>query len=133
VRSWLLAILVGVIAACGSSGQHVPQHLVAGDADNGHTIKVHVGDTVRVALNSTVWTISGSSDPVLLEQQGQQVVVSAPPGTCYVGQGCGTTSAIFLAVKAGTASVDASRVSCGEARRCVGPEGIYTVTVIISA
>jgi predicted secreted protein len=133
VRSWLLAVLACVVAACGSSGQHAPQQLVAGDAQNGQTVKVHVGDTLRVALNSTVWTISGSSDPVVLEQQGQQVIVSAPPGTCYVGQGCGTTTADFRAVKAGTAEVDASRVSCGEARRCVGPEGVYRVTVIVGS
>lgn len=46
--------------------------------------------------------------------------------------GCGTTSALFKAVKAGTATVSANRVSCGEARRCVGAEGQYQLTVVVS-
>jgi hypothetical protein len=110
----------------------VSHEYAAGVAQNRLTIKVHVGDTVRVTLDSTEWTFSGSSDSAVLQQDGQQAVSPAPPGTCFPGEGCGATSALFRAVNAGTATVDASRVSCGEARVCVGAEGTYEVTVLVS-
>jgi hypothetical protein len=128
-----VAVLACAIAACGPSGQRASHEYAAGDTQNGLTIKVHVGDSVRVTLNSTEWTIAGSSDAAVLQQDGLQAVSPAPPGTCFPGEGCGTTSAHYRAVKIGTATVDASRVSCGEARVCVGTEGKYEVTVTVGA
>lgn len=127
---WLVAILACLVAACGSSDQRTAQEYAAGVAQDGLTIKVHVGDTVRVTLDSTEWTFSGSSNAAVLEQDGQQAISPAPE-TCVPGEGCGTTSAVFRAVRAGTATVDASRVSCGEARVCVGAEGKYELTVVV--
>jgi len=127
-----VAVLACAVVACGGSGQRAPREFVANDAQNGQAIKVHAGDTVRVTLGSTAWTISGSSDSSVLPQQGLQVVSPAPPGACYPGANCGTTSATYRAVKAGAATVDASRVSCGEARMCVGAEGRYQVTVVVT-
>jgi hypothetical protein len=128
-----VAVLACAIAACGSSGQRASHEYASGDSQNGLTIKVHVGDTIRVTLNSTAWTIAGSSDATVLQQDGPQAVSPAPPGTCFPGEDCGTTSALYRAVKIGTATVDASRVSCGEARVCVGAEGKYEVTAVVSA
>ncbi len=91
-----------------------------------------MGDTVRATLDSTEWTFSGNSDDAVLQQDGQQAVSPASAGTCVPGEGCGATSEVFRAVKAGTATVDASRVSCGEARVCVGAEGKYDLTVVVS-
>jgi len=124
-------MLAFAVAACLSSGQRVSHEYAVGDSQNGLTVKVHTGDTVRVTLDSTAWTISGSSDAAVLEQDGQQLVSPAPAGTCFPGEGCGTTSALYRAVKLGKAIVDASRVSCGEARVCVGAEGKYEVTVVV--
>jgi len=132
LRLWLVAILAFAVAACGPYDHKASQEYAAGVAQNRLTIKVHVGDTVRVTLDSTEWTFSGSSDAAVLQQDGQQAVSPAPPGTCVPGEGCGTTAAVFRAVKAGTATVDASRVSCGEARFCVGAEGKYELTVLVS-
>ena len=131
MRLWLVAMLACVVAACGSSAHRTPQEYAAGVAQDRLTIKVHVGDTVRVTLDSTEWTFSGSSDAAVLLQDGQQAVSPAPPETCVPGEGCGTTSAVFRALRAGTATVDASRVSCGEARVCVGAEGKYELTVVV--
>lgn len=126
-----MAILACAVAACGSSDQRATREYAAGVAQNRLTIKVHVGDTVRVTLDSTEWTFSGSSDAAVLRQDGQQAVSPAPPEACVPGEGCGTTSAVFRAVRPGTATVDASRVSCGEARVCVGAEGKYELTVVV--
>ncbi len=132
MRLWLVAILACAVVACGPHDQRAAKEYAAGVAQNRLTIKVHVGDTVRVTLDSTEWTFSGSSDDAVLQQDGPQAVSPAPPGTCVPGEGCGATSAVFRAVKAGTAAVDASRVSCGEARVCVGAEGKYELTVVVS-
>jgi hypothetical protein len=35
-------------------------------------------------------------------------------------------------LKAGTATVSASRVSCGEALRCTGKQGSYSVTIVVT-
>jgi hypothetical protein len=115
------------LMAC--TGQPSPE-VSAGDAQNGQSVKVHTGDVLRVTLDKTAWTFAPSSDPSVLEQQGDQVV--APTGGCFPGMGCGTTTARYKALKPGTTIVNASRLSCGEARRCVGAEGIYQLTVVVS-
>jgi hypothetical protein len=120
------------MVGCGASGHPAVREFVATDAQNGQSIEVHAGDTVRVTLSSTAWSISGSSDSTVLEQAGLQVVSPASLGACYPGENCGTTYAIYRAIKVGTATVDASRVSCGEARMCVGPERSYQVTVVVT-
>jgi len=85
-----------------------------------------------VTLGSTYWTIQGSSNSLVLAPVGAGVTspesCSAPPGS-----GCGTVSQEFRAARSGTAQVTASRVSCGEAMRCVGPAGQYQLTVQVTA
>ncbi len=104
----------------------------AGDGQNGQSITLHPGQTLTVTLGSTYWTIQGSSDSQVLTPVGKPATTpescSAPPGS-----GCGTVSQEFRAVSSGTAQVTASRVSCGEAMRCVGPAGQYQLTVQVTA
>jgi hypothetical protein len=128
----LLLVFVLAVMACGSPSSPQPREVAVGDAQNGQSVSAHVGDTLRIVLSSTTWTISGSSDPSVLQSQGEQVVSPAPAGSCYPGMGCGTTTAVFRAMRPGTATVTATRVSCGEARRCVGAEGQYQVVIIVS-
>lgn len=132
VRGLAVILLICAAAACGAAAPAPAQEVSAGDAQDGKTVTVHVGDTLRLTLGNTAWTIAGSSDSSVLEQQGEQVVSPAARGTCYPGMGCGTTTAVFKALKKGSASVTATRVSCGEARRCVGAEGQYALTVAVS-
>jgi hypothetical protein len=93
---------------------------------------MHPGQTLMVTLGSTYWTIQGSSDSQVIAPVGAAITTpqscSAPPGS-----GCGTVSQEFRAVKSGTAQVTASRVSCGEAMRCVGPAGQYKLTVQVTS
>lgn len=131
IRS-LIVLAAGVLLACGSTGGLPAHEIAATDAQNGQSIAIHVGDTVRLTLNSTEWTVENSSDPTVVKQEGVQVVSPAPRGACLPGMGCGTTTALFKAVKSGTATVRATRGNCGEARRCVGAEGQYQLTVVVS-
>lgn len=133
----LLAFLL--IAACGSAtgvgvGNPSPsptQPRVAGDADNGTTLDLHVGERLAVTLHSTYWTINGSSNPHVLTAEGPEAVTPAPGG-CVPGGGCGTVTMIFDVIGIGSADVTASRVSCGEAMLCTGNQGSYKITVATS-
>ena len=116
----------------GACGQNLSEVKVD-DSKNGQSVQVHVGDAVKFTLNSTYWTFDQSSDSLVLKELGNQVVTPDPIGSCLPGMGCGVTTAWYKAVSAGTATVSASRVSCGEALRCVGNEGVYRVTIVVSA
>lgn len=124
------------LASCALpwQGQGTPtsSDIQAGDNQNGKSVTLHPGQTLLVTLGSTYWTIQGSSDSLVLAPVDKAVTspqsCSAPPGS-----GCGTVSQEFRAVKAGTAQVTASRVSCGEAMRCVGPAGQYQLTVQVTS
>jgi hypothetical protein len=108
-----------------------PATVSAGDQDNGHRLAAHVGDHLLLTLNSTYWTVQGSSNPAVLRQSGQPLVVPTFGG-CVPGQGCGIVRASFDALAPGTADVTASRTSCGEALACTGGAGSYRVTVVVT-
>jgi hypothetical protein len=116
--------------ACGALA-HQPSEVAAGDAQNGGTVTLAVGDFLEVTLGSTAWTFAPSPDSSILLPQGEQAVSPAPRGQCFPGMSCGTTSARFKALKTGSTTISASRVSCGEARRCVGAEGQFQLTVVV--
>jgi hypothetical protein len=132
ISSIAVTLLLLALSACGSTTAPVAQVVALDDSQNGTTIQVHAGDVVSVSLNSTNWTFGAVSDSTVLQPQGDQAVTPAPMGTCLPGMGCGTTTARFTALKSGTAVVSATRVSCGEAMRCVGQQGLYQVTVVVS-
>ncbi|HYM66047.1 MAG TPA: hypothetical protein VEW68_02035 [Patescibacteria group bacterium] len=118
-----------VAAACESSSSHVPTVVSAGGVQHGQVLQVQVGDVVQVILSSTAWTFDAPSDPSVLKLLGDPVIA---PGTCPPGMGCGSVIAKFGALKPGKAVVTASRASCGEALRCVGDQGTYDLTVMVS-
>lgn len=132
LRASVAIVSAALIAGCGASGLQSGHEVNAADAQNGQSISAHVGDTVRITLNTTFWTFSGSSDASVLQPQGEAVASPAPRGSCFPGMGCGTTSAIYKAIKPGSATVSATRVTCGEAMRCVGAQGSYQVTVVVT-
>ncbi len=137
MRSMVPALLsVLMLAACGAApgtgaGNPSPSGgrlQVAGDSDNGANLALRVGDRVEVSLHSTYWTIDGSSDSHVLAAEGA-AVVSPAQGGCVPGGGCGTVAMWFDVVGAGSATVTASRASCGEALACTGNQGSYKITV----
>ena len=78
-------------------------------------------------LDSTYWTINGSSDPNVVQQQGDATKSPAPG--CVPGGGCGTTDASFVALTPGQAEITATRLICGEALRCSTSAGSYRLNV----
>jgi hypothetical protein len=100
-------------------------------ADNGRSVSMQVGQSLVVQLNSTYWMISGSSDPGVLAPKGS-VQVAPSPGGCVPGQGCGTETASFGAIRAGHSVVTASRRVCGEVVLCGPGQRMFSVRVQVS-
>jgi hypothetical protein len=135
----LLAVLV--VAGCSSSGSggngsggHTPSTVTVGDADNGYTIHVDVGDTLVVRLASTYWTYAPAR-PAGLVQSAPPAVASASTSAgsrCVPGQGCGTMTEKYVARATGQVTIAADRTSCGEALRCTAGAGSFRITLVIS-
>jgi hypothetical protein len=86
---------------------------------------------VVVQLASLYWGFPNPPDPSILRPVGSPTLVPAPVGTCVPGGGCGTATATFTAVGAGSTQVSASRTTCGEALLCTGGNGSYAVHVVV--
>jgi uncharacterized lipoprotein len=117
-------------AGCSSAGttQQSTTTKTVSDRNNDTTVTLHVGERLRVRLASTYWTIHTASAPTVLRSDGQPVTTPQPNG-CVPGAGCGTQTATFTALKHGTATVTASRTTCGEALQCTRTNGFYTISV----
>ena len=133
--TFALTLAAGCAAAAGTAPN--PAHprpraitKTVTDHDKGTTVTLHVGDRLKVALASTYWTIRDSAKPSVLRADGRQVTTSTANG-CVPGAGCGTASRTFSAVGKGTATVNASRTTCGEALLCTGGNGKFSVTVVV--
>lgn len=145
-RLVLCGLALTLVAGCGSSGpasapppaansttaatspsSRPPADLTA--RDSGRQVTVPVGTRVSVRLDSTYWHFAAL--PAGAPLHALPVVV-APRKGCPVGQGCGTVTAPFVAVRPGQIAVTARRTSCGEAMRCTGAAGLYRVKVVVS-
>ena len=101
------------------------------EPDNGTTVHATVGATVDLVLHSTYWQIQPTDSVVLKPLSTEPVVtgtLSNPPG-----MGTGTVEMKYQVVAAGTATLSASRTTCGEAMRCVGAQGEFKVTIVADA
>lgn len=119
----------------GASSQTTPagggRTVAASETDNGHTITLAVGDVVVVELHNTYWQFAPVPQSAALKLTGPSSVVPSQTRSCVPGQGCGTVRESFQATSPGRAVIAASRTSCGEARRCTGTEGAYSVSVVV--
>jgi len=116
-------------ATPGSAARHV----AVDERDNHKVIRIARGTVVTVVLHSTYWRFGPAPGPRVLAQLSAPRVSPRPvrAGGCVPGQGCGTVTVGYRAIGAGTALVRASRVSCGEALRCTGGNGLFSVTLIV--
>ncbi|HSV64400.1 MAG TPA: hypothetical protein VLJ59_00640 [Mycobacteriales bacterium] len=107
--------------------------LVAGDADNGHTVTLTLGKRLVVQLSGTYWRFGGLTAPTALRVDGHPVTIAPAPGAsgCVPHLGCGTVTATFHAATAGRAVVTARRTACGEATRCTGSQSGYRLFVVV--
>ena len=130
-----LAILALALAASGIEG-------VAGatgvakvtitESSNGHVVTVARGAHLVVTLHNTYWTITPLSGQTVLTQIGAQQTrgqLSGATHACVPGQGCGTVTMNYVANAAGLVRLTAHRTTCGEAMRCTGSQGSWSVSV----
>ena len=102
----------------------------ANDGSNGRTIAIRRGQRLRVVLSSTYWQLQPSSNTTVLGLIGRPTISPQLTG-CVPGEGCGTATATYLASRDGKATVTATRTSCGEALRCTGAGGLFTLHVLV--
>jgi hypothetical protein len=129
------AAVLLVTAACGGSSSGGGQSLAGApstktldESANGSTVAVHLGDTVVVVLHSTYWAFT--TPATTLQELGSP---QSSPSHCPVpGSGCGVVTAQYNASHVGQTTLHAHRDSCGEALRCTGSDGDWTVTVRVS-
>lgn len=106
---------------------HASSTVTVKDSDKGTTVSAHPGDTIVVTLGSTAWTIDAAKGAAITTQGEQTVAVTRP------GVGApGTTSRRYLAVATGSATISASRLSCGEALKCSPEQGAFSVTIAVA-
>lgn len=135
---WLaLWIVLGLIAMVGpevrqalANGAVAPGIAIDEKANNS-TVELAPGQTVQMTLHSTYWRVEGSSAPAVVEQTGEPALRAAPPGACRPGMGCGEVTAVFVARRAGTARISASRSVCGEALACRPDQRTFVVSVVV--
>jgi hypothetical protein len=136
----IIVVALGLLAGAGCSSTsgskaHGPTKSATTrtitERDKGTTVTIHVGDHLKLDLSNTYWQIQPASDAAVLRSDGPPVITRGLQG-CAPGTGCGTESETFTAGKAGTATVSASRATCGEAMRCTGRNGEYKVTVKVT-
>ena len=119
--------------AAGGGGGDSP--VIVRDGSNGHTVSVAVGDHLEVILASSYWTVQGSSQPPVLQQDGPTKLMPRPANCAanIPGLGCVPVRTDFSALTPGTTVITASRVSCGEAMRCMPNQQHYSLTVVVRA
>ena len=149
-RKWGAAIMLAAcgvvpfVGGCGtasaptSGGVHtapVSSPLIVRDGSNGHTVSVTVGEHLEVILASSYWTVRGSSQPNVLQQDGPTKLMPRPANCAanIPGLGCVPVRTDFSALAPGTTVITASRVSCGEAMRCMPNQQHYSLTVVVRA
>jgi hypothetical protein len=145
MRRALAVLAVTAVAGCGAAATTQPPASPAvatasvaptsrqvSEADKGTVVSLRTGGTLRAVLHSTYWRFDPASEPTVLGSEGAPATSPDPPGSCVPGGGCGTVTATFRALRPGRAVVSAHRTSCGEALRCTGDRGAWTVTVVVS-
>jgi len=135
-----LTLAAGCTSAASAPRDTTPRHptphhrtVVIAEKDKGHVVQVHVGDTVRWVLHNTYWTFVPAGGGVLVKAGSQDS--PAPPSdvrSCVPGQGCGTVEVDYRVAQTGRVVLRAHRVSCGEALRCTGDRGRFSVTIVVT-
>jgi hypothetical protein len=102
----------------------------ADESDNGRTLTIAAGASVQVVLHSTYWHFARPTPDGVLRASAP-AAHAATSGPAYPGSGAGTVRETFTGVRAGTATVIATRTSCGEALRCTTGAGRFDLVVIV--
>ena len=135
-----LAVLGGMLALTGCDGASSSggsssstttstRHL--DESSNGKHLDVHFGDTIIVTLHSTYWTFGVPGGFILQPVTPPQIGKGANCPT-VPGNGCGTVTITYNVGKVGSGTIVAHRTSCGEALKCTGAQGNWSVSLTAS-
>jgi predicted secreted protein len=116
--------------------EHRPD-LAVSDRDNGRTVKLRRGQALVLSLGGAAagglyWHIQEAAPPSVLFSGASQDQPCMPHGPVIGGELCGTVSRKFVATSTGTATVTATRQSCGEALKCSPTASRFQLTVLAS-
>jgi hypothetical protein len=138
--AWVALALFALLVSLGcstarSTARWLPAPaVVLHDGANSHTVSLAVGQRLEVILGSDYWTVAGSSVPMVLRQDGTTSYLPKPPDCGSIpGLGCIPIRTDFSALAPGTAAITASRLSCGEALRCMPGQQHFSLTVVVRA
>jgi hypothetical protein len=124
----VLAAVLSVAAPASAAQIHHTVTVTVDEHQNHQTVTVHRGDRIRVVLHNTYWSIDRAHGQAL-ETAGRQHTHGRVGAGCVPGAGCGTATRSFIAGHRGTARLTADRVTCGEAMRCTGDNGVFSVKI----
>ena len=129
----LLATAAAPITVASAASTHpgARHQAAASEADNGRTLSLHRGERLTLTLHSTYWSVDGSSAPAVLREIATPMAHPAP-SHCVPGQGCGTVTATFQAMRRGRADLTAHRTTCGEALQCAPTQRDLVVHVVVT-
>jgi hypothetical protein len=141
-RKWpaLFIVIAFLTSACGShsaSAGSTPSDRacaipkLVGDQADHTTVRLCVGQSLRLSLHSTYWGNVSSAPETVVKPIGPTAVTPLAPGACPPGVGCGTVVTEFRGLAPGTATVSAHRTSCGEALLCTPGRRSFTLTVVV--
>jgi hypothetical protein len=141
-----IVALVGatLLAACGSdggTGRSAPgstRPTVSGrvvavdDAADGTAVSLPHDGRLAVTLHSTYWQLAAPADASVLAVTSAPTARPDPACRSIPGTGCGTVTAAYTGLAAGTTTLAAHRDTCGEALRCTPAQSDWLVTVHVT-
>lgn len=137
-KKMTLLIATLVLMGAGLNSAQASAVTVLSETNASKTVVVKLGAKVDLTLHSMYWQFAAPAKSSSLTSKGKPTLKpifpgpNAPRGCQVVGSGCGSQSWHFVATKVGLTHLVASRTTCGEAMRCTGTSGSYTVTVRVA-
>jgi hypothetical protein len=100
-------------------------------AERGATLHTAVGHDVHVVLEGQGWSFDAApADLVAVAVPSASSGIEACRGAAQTAS-CGTTSITYRAERVGTVVLSAARTMCGDARRCTGDEGAFSIRMVL--
>jgi hypothetical protein len=129
-RPLLLALVLGVVAACGSVGvpaastappSPIPGAVQVTKANDHGIVSARVGDTIQIALGSEFdWRVDPPDGLVLVQGPQKYLLVRG-------------TQAIWTAAATGSSTIKATgTVICPSGQACILLAALFTTTVVVT-
>ena len=139
LRVGLLVVLAVGLAACATTRSNItrdtgPQTTPTAEltgSDNGSEVHTAIGHLLHVNLAGQGWSFTAQPASMVSVITPSTTSVPSDCSGALQTSTCGATAITYLAKQAGTVTLRATRSMCGEARRCTGSEGDFSITVVV--